>query len=274
MGTAYRFSQSWLRTIVVALSLVTVSFVLLVAQDQAVLWTNTVNASIVNGSLRKTAGCDGCDDAGATSQQALIQGDGFVEFTVGEANTLWAAGFSHGDTDTTYGDIDFAFLFNGGGWAAVFENGIYQDGGDTPYVPGDVFRVAVVAGKVQYSINGRILHESQTAAQYPLMLDASLFTLGATVANARIGVPDPPPPYGGFLEKSGSQTYRGRFTRDQIQAFLPANGATGPFKFPPPYGTTAVRLTNANDCGGTDCLAYVGYSYWRNMNNHVGSPRC
>ncbi|HEX7793592.1 MAG TPA: VCBS repeat-containing protein, partial [Vicinamibacterales bacterium] len=76
----------------------------------------------------------------------------------------------------------------------------------------------------------------------------------------------------GFLEKAGAQTYRGRFTRDQIQSFLPPNGATGPFKFPAPYGTTAVRLTNANDCGGTDCVAYVGYSYWRNTNNHVGQP--
>ena len=127
---------------------------LLYAEDQAVLWTNAVNVSIVNGSLQKTAGCDGCDDAGAVSQQALIQGDGFVQFTVGEANTIWAAGFSHGNTDTTYSDIDFAFLFNGGGWAAVFENGIYQNGGDTPYAPGDVFRVAVVGGKIEYSRNG------------------------------------------------------------------------------------------------------------------------
>jgi hypothetical protein len=30
-------------------------------------------------------------------------------------------------------------------------------------------------------------------------------------------------------------------------------------------------LTNAGDCGGNDCVNYVGYSYWRNSNNHVGS---
>ena len=274
MGTRRAFSLSWLRTTVVAGSLAVASFALLSADSQAVLWTNAANVAIVNGSLQKTAGCDGCDDAGATSQQALIEGDGLVEFTVGEANTLWAAGFSHGDTDTSYGDIDFAFFFNGGGWAAVYENGIYQNGGDTPYAPGDVFRVAVVAGKIQYSVNGQILHESQTAPQYPLVLDTSLFTLGATIVNARIGVPDPPPPPsdGPLIEQSGSQTYRGRFTRDQILAFLPPNEATGRFTFPMPYGTTAVRLTNANDCGGTDCLAYVGYSYWRNTNNHVGRP--
>src|SRR5204862_1513034 len=44
----------------------------------------------------------------------------------------------------------------------------------------------------------------------------------------------------------------------------------GVFTFPAPYYTTAVRLTNAADCGGQDCLWYVGYSYWRNTNNHVG----
>jgi hypothetical protein len=242
------------------------------AEDMTVAWTDVVNVSIVNGSLQKTSGCDGCDDAGAASQQALMQGDGFVEFTVGESNTLWAAGFSHANANTTYSDIDFAFRFNGGGWADVIENGIYQNGGDAPYAPGDVFRVSVVGGRIQYSRNGVMLHESQTTLQYPLILDASLATVGATIIDAQIGVPDPPPSYGGFLEKAGSQMLRGRFTRDQILSFLPANEAKGVFRFPAPYGTTAVRLTNADDCGGSDCLAYVGYSYWRNTNNHVGQP--
>src|SRR5215471_17817949 len=84
---------------------------------------------------------------------------------------------------------------------------------------------------------------------------------------------DQPPASGGFLEKAGSQIFRTRFTRNQILGFLPANEAKGIFKFPAPYGTSAVRLTNADDCGGTDCLAYVGYSYWRNTNNHVGRPQ-
>jgi len=265
-------SLAVVRTTAVVALLAPLVFAVVLAEDQAVTWTNTVNISVVNGWLQKTAGCDGCDDAGATSSESLIQGDGFVEFTVGELNTLWAAGLSHGDADTTYADIDFAFRFNGGGWADVLENGIYQSGGDTPYATGDVFRIAVVDGKVEYSRNGIVLHVSPTAPQYPLVLDASLSTLGATIANARIGVPDQPPPYGGFLEKDGSQIFRPRFTRNQILGFLPANEAKGAFKFPAPYGTTGVRLTNANDCSGTDCVAYVGYSYWRNTNNHVGRP--
>lgn len=54
----------------------------------------------------------------------------------------------------------------------MLENGIYQSGGDTPYAPGDVFRIAVVGGKVEYSRNGVVLHVSPTAPQYPLLLDS------------------------------------------------------------------------------------------------------
>src|SRR5688500_14681412 len=45
----------------------------------------------------------------------------------------------------------------------------------------------------------------------------------------------------------------------------------GPFTMPAPYNTTGVRLTNADDRGDGDCVNYIGYSYWRNTNNLVGS---
>ena len=63
-----------------------------------------------------------------------------------------------------------------------------------------------------------------------------------------------------------------RLTKAQIEEFLPADGARGAFTFPAPYNTTGIRLTNDADCAdGADCLWYAGYSYWRNINNHVGS---
>ena len=272
--TASRNSSSRNSTTVFAVAIVfAIAAALIRAADQGVVWTSLVNVGVTGDVLQKVGGCDGCDDAGATSQQTVPSGDGFVEFTVGESNTLWAAGLSSGNSGTTYTDIDFAFRFNGGGWADVIENGIYQSGGDTPYAAGDVFRVSVAGSKVQYSRNGVILHESQKTAQYPFLLDASFASLGATLRNGRIGIPDPPPSYGGFLEKAGSASLRPRFTRAQIDGFLPPNGAKGAFTFPAPYRTPAVRLTNATDCtGGQDCLSYVGYSYWRNTNNHVGRP--
>ena len=240
------------------------------AAGTTVTWTNLVNTTVNGKVLQKTSGCDGCDDAGATSEEQLTAGDGFVEFTVGETGTIWLAGLSHGNDGTSFSDIDFAFSFNGGGSAEMRENGAYQS--ETTYAPGDTFRVAVVGGRVEYSKNGTLLHESGKVPQYPLLLDATLLTTGATIHDAILGVTEPPPPGEGVLEKSGSPARRARFTRAQIEAFLPRDGAKGPFTFPAPYNTTGVRLTNRDDCAnGQDCLWYVGYSYWRNINNHVGS---
>jgi hypothetical protein len=120
--------------------------------------------------------------------------------------------------------------------------------------------------------NGTFLRESAQAPVYPLLLDVALGTIGATVHGAVVGVTSAPPSGGGFIETSGSPTLRPRFTRAEIESFLPPEGTRGAFTFPAPYNTTGVRLTDASDCaGGQDCLWYAGYSYWRNMNNHVGS---
>lgn len=74
---------------------------------------------------------------------------------------------------------------------------------------------------------------------------------------------------GGFIQKAGSKAVRPRLTLAQIQSFVPPR--RGLFKFPPPYNTEGVRITVPADCHGQDCVTYVGYSYWMNMNNHVGS---
>lgn len=74
-------------------------------------------------------------------------------------------------------------------------------------------------------------------------------------------------PPGGFTESSGSAVARAALSKNQINNFVPDRGL---FNFPAPYNTQGVRLTNASDCGGNDCVNYTGYSYWRNMNNHVG----
>jgi hypothetical protein len=235
-----------------------------------ITWGNLVNVTVAGAMVQKAGGCDGCQDGGAASTEEL-SADGYVEFTVGELGTMWMAGLSHGNDDTTYADIDFGFRFNGGGWADVLEDGVYA-GGDTSYAAGDVFRISIANGRVQYSRNGHYLMESTRVPQLPLLLDSSLLSMGASIRDAMMAVAPPPPPGGGFTEKAGSPQLRARFSAADITAFLPANGATGKFTFPAPYNTDAVRLTNAGDCAeGADCLWYVGYSYWRNINNHVGS---
>jgi Big-like domain-containing protein/purple acid phosphatase-like protein len=74
---------------------------------------------------------------------------------------------------------------------------------------------------------------------------------------------------GGFITKSYDAPNRPRLTQSQIQSFLPAG--RGRFTFPAPYNTTGIRITIPADCGGADCVDYVAYSYWKNMNNHQNS---
>src|SRR5207247_2358652 len=51
-------------------------------------------------------------------------------------------------------------------------------------------RIAVQNGRVQYSRNGQVLYESRKAPQYPLIFDAALGSMGATIRNARIQTND------------------------------------------------------------------------------------
>ena len=73
------------------------------------------------------------------------------------------------------------------------------------------------------------------------------------------------PTPGGLLELATSTG-----ARPKVAVALPDRGK---FTFPAPYSTTGVRLTNITDCPGAikDCVNDIGYAYWRNSNNHVGS---
>jgi hypothetical protein len=122
-------------------------------------------------------GCDGCQDAGASSQEQLSS-DGYIEFRVGELNTMWMAGLSHCDDDTHVRRHRLRLPIQRRRYADVLENGIYA-GGDTTYAAGDVFRISVANGRIQYSKNGQYLLESARTPQLPLLLDASLLDRSA-----------------------------------------------------------------------------------------------
>lgn len=155
------------------------------AVDQPVQWTNQVNVADRGGVLQKIDGCQGCDDAGAVSRQIIRSGNGYAEFNVDSPNAFWLAGLSRQGSTIRFNDIDFALRFNGNGHVDILENGAYQSD-DTTYQAGDVFRVAVVDGRVRYVKNGSVIHESQRIPQYPLVFLASFGTVGATIAEARI----------------------------------------------------------------------------------------
>jgi len=78
-------------------------------------------------------------------------------------------------------------------------------------------------------------------------------------------------PAGGFWENDSSSTAYPALTATQISAFMPTTRTT--FQFPAPYGTTGARVTLPSDCpNSSNCVNYIGYSYWARMNNSAGSP--
>jgi hypothetical protein len=153
--------------------------------SDTIAWTNTVNVTATGSSLKKTTGCDGCQDAGATSQQQIASGNGYLQFSASETTTQRVIGLSRGNTDTSKDDIDFGLQLWPGGTVDVRENGAYR-GAETSYATGDVFRVAVQAGVVKYSKNGVVFYTSAVAPSYPLLVDTAFLTLGASVANVTI----------------------------------------------------------------------------------------
>ncbi|HXB56240.1 MAG TPA: fibronectin type III domain-containing protein, partial [Vicinamibacteria bacterium] len=160
---------------------------------QKVVWTNAVGVSVAGNSLTKTATAGW--NAGASSTTALLSGDGYVELTVSETSSDRMLGLSTRDVDQNYTSIGFAAYLASSGALQVYEMGVSRGSFGT-YATGDVVRVAVESGVVTYRRNGVLLYTS-TAASYPLLVDTSLSTTGATLANVVVSANWavlPPPP--------------------------------------------------------------------------------
>lgn len=95
----------------------------------------------------------------------------------------------------------------------------------------------------------------------------SACSIAAVFAFSQATISFAQPVLGGILEIPDLASVRNVLSVSALRNFLPERGV---FQFPAPYNTQGIRLTNASDCGGEDCVNYAGYSYWRNMNNHVG----
>ena len=133
--------------------------------------------------------------------------------------------------------INYAFSFwPDGGWD-VREHAEYKAEGR--FVAGDVFRVALVGGHIEYSQNGALVYTSLVPPSLPLLLDATLISggaaLDATVLYGQDLEPLPVPvtiettslpdgattvPYSASLQAAGGSG--GRFTWTIALGSLPA----------------------------------------------------
>jgi hypothetical protein len=153
------------------------------AAGQAVSWTALVNVTATATELRKTSGCSGCPDAGAASTQTIGSSGGELAFVAGETQTLRVIGLGTGSTGTAPEEIRFGLRLQKDR-VEVREKGVYKS--ERAIAAGDVLRITVRSGTVTYSVNGSVFYTSTAAPAYPLLVDTSLFDLGATLTSVTI----------------------------------------------------------------------------------------
>jgi len=160
------------------------------ALAEPIAWTSLVKTSVTGDTLAKKAGCDGCADAGAISTQR-IAGDGYVELAAPTTSSLQFIGLSKNNPGTSGEEIDFALRFQSGR-VEVREDGAYR--ADAPVVSGDLLRVQVSGGVVQYMKNGTAFYTSKVAPTLPLLVDTALYSKKAVFTSAKIATSAAAPP--------------------------------------------------------------------------------
>jgi hypothetical protein len=149
-----------------------------------VTWTNLVGVSAAGASIMKTA-ATAWGNAGASSNRGLGV-DGYAEFTVPASPGYAMFGLGNGDTDQGYADIEYAFYtYPPTGQLMVFEKGVYR-GQLGAYAAGDKLRVSVESGVVKYWFKGVLAYTSGLTPTFPLRVDTSLYSTGATVQEATL----------------------------------------------------------------------------------------
>ncbi|MBI1766628.1 MAG: hypothetical protein HYR56_34910, partial [Acidobacteria bacterium] len=155
------------------------------ATGNNIVWTELVNTIVSGNVLRKTGGAsDGTWDGSAASQQSLASGAGWLEFTATGPQVYHAVGLNAQGALGKESSIDFAVVFTNANIAEFRENGAYR--GDTLFVTGDVFRVAIEGTSVNFYKNGSLLAQSATAPAYPIRAAAVFAQAGGEVSNAKL----------------------------------------------------------------------------------------
>jgi hypothetical protein len=164
--------------------------------SEPVLWVNSINTTVTGNSIQKNTGvCEDCTNAGAVSQQQLLNGNGFFEFTATSDSNGYVGIGNTSTNSTSNQEINYGISFGTGAWTVRELNYTYRI--DGTYNVGDVFRVSVIGSQVKYYKNGIEIYTSTISPNYPLVVDSSLFhspgTQVAKISNAMVEFAQPQP---------------------------------------------------------------------------------
>lgn len=129
----------------------------------------------------------GWGNAGAVSDQVLY-GDGALEFVAMDQSDR-TCGLSDENIDNQGSTIDYAIKLH---WVDTYGHRVtILESGTTigtfgSYVIGDRFTIERTGSTIVYKKNDTILYTSETPSSGPLIADAAIYSVGGTVADARM----------------------------------------------------------------------------------------
>lgn len=216
-------------------------------------WTNVVNATANGNSIQKTAG-GAAWNAGAISSTQLNADDGGAQVQVGSMVGYRVFGLSNGDADQGYATIKYGLDLADGGALYVFETGVNR-GQFGMYTVGDLLKVEVTGGTVKYSRQPvgsgtwSVLYTSNLPPSYPLVLDASIYTMGATLQSVQFGAGTCSAPAAPTATNTATATWTR--TPTPLPPTMPPAGPCGPATWANTVNVTANANSIQKTSGGT-----------------------
>jgi hypothetical protein len=141
----------------------------------------STSVSIQNGNqLVKTTNPTTWD--GGSASWNRVSNNGYFQCVAAENNKARMIGLSTANLGSDQNSIRYAFLLDNNATYRVYELGVYKNIVST-YAVNDTFRIAVEANVVRYYVNRVLVFSSALLPTLPLIVDASLYDLGATISS-------------------------------------------------------------------------------------------
>lgn len=136
---------------------------------------NVVGCAIAGNNITKTTNTSAWD-SGASSVQR-IEGDGYLEFSIGELIGSRAVGLSYADKDFNFSSVNFCIAPNGyiNGKIDIIENGAQKTASTTTLIANSRLRVQRDGTVITYWQDGVLIYTSLVASTGALVLDCALY---------------------------------------------------------------------------------------------------
>lgn len=227
----------------------TVIEVLAEIPDPVTSWTNTNNVTIAGNTVTAAN-----NSIGAPISTSSVDGDGAVETTVVETDTVRAFGLTSFNTvSLVLLGMEYAWILRGDGTYDLYHDGTNVGGGT--YATGDVLRIERANGQVLYRQNGQTVATTTVTYTGPAYFDVTFFSgnAGATIADANLV---------SIILSTGQTYYLGVIVdyEDVVAEVDETNNTrlqTDALGDPEAIPVTGVQLGNASGSSGSGALGVI-----------------